>query len=491
MSAHIKSSNSNLSATPRKVPIPPRISSSKTSPSLGMGLSLSKQARTPRQKAPKRALSIEAGSLNLIQSQPPKKVDPILHSSQAHRTQSHSLLAPSHSSMSIISEAPQISPASSRFQNISKFQIPNAPIDPQTALSNYSSLLTAYEQKEILGFQNIYFLGDPKKKIQTTSSTSNNYGFDLSSHQYKCNIGDHIGYRYEILSLLGTGSFGQVFLCYDYMMKKQVALKVLVNTQIMRTEGPVEMKILQSLKSRNDIIVTLYNGFTFREHLCLSFELLGPNLYNIMHSLMFQPFPFDVVVSISRQLLCALNVVHSQEFIHCDIKPENILFTSNYNPKCPAIKLVDFGSACTKTSYHFEYVQSRHYRAPEVMLGLNYTNKIDIWSFACVVIELLTGRPLFISSHSSAEQIELAISLFGPIPQSVLAKAKVKGPVLEAAKKKSIRRIHLSQFTKINDPTFLDLVQKCFKWDPSERPSARELLKHNWFKFQRRTINMP
>lgn len=97
--------------------------------------------------------------------------------------------------------------------------------------------------------------------------------------------------------------------------------------------------------------------------------------------------------AIARQCLEALEFLHHLRIIHCDLKPENILIKS-YS-RCE-IKVIDLGSSCFETDNLFLYVQSRSYRAPEVILGLPYDQKIDIWSLGCILAELHTGD---VSSH--------------------------------------------------------------------------------------------
>ena len=96
-----------------------------------------------------------------------------------------------------------------------------------------------------------------------------------------------------------------------------------------------------------------------------------------------------VVQSITIQCLEALHFLHGLGLIHCDLKPENILVKS-YS-RCE-VKVIDLGSSCFETDHLCSYVQSRSYRAPEVILGLSYDKKIDIWSLGCILAELCTGN---------------------------------------------------------------------------------------------------
>ena len=92
---------------------------------------------------------------------------------------------------------------------------------------------------------------------------------------------------------------------------------------------------------------------------------------------------------ITRQCLEALEFLHDLGIIHCDLKPENILIKSY--KRCE-IKVIDLGSSCFQTDNLCLYVQSRSYRAPEVILGLPYDNKIDMWSLGCILAELCSGE---------------------------------------------------------------------------------------------------
>ena len=84
------------------------------------------------------------------------------------------------------------------------------------------------------------------------------------------------------------------------------------------------------------------------------------------------------------------------------MKPENILLRS---PDKSGIKIIDFGSSCFKNERIYTYIQSRFYRAPEVILRLPYSEKVDMWSFGCILVELYTGEPLF-PGNNEQEQLE-------------------------------------------------------------------------------------
>lgn len=125
-------------------------------------------------------------------------------------------------------------------------------------------------------------------------------------------------------------------------------------------------------------------------------ELLKDNLYEFYkfnrENEQVPYFSFGRIQKIAKQLLIGLEYIHYLKLIHCDLKPENILIKSF--SKCE-IKIIDFGSSAFFHDSLGSYVQSRSYRAPEVIVGCKYDCKIDIWSLGCVLAELLTGSVLF------------------------------------------------------------------------------------------------
>lgn len=106
--------------------------------------------------------------------------------------------------------------------------------------------------------------------------------------------------------------------------------------------------------------------------------------------------------------------------IHCDLKPENIVFTDDSRT---SIKVIDFGSSCFNSRDGFSYVQSRYYRAPEVALGIAYSSAVDMWSLGCIVGELCTGRPLFPAIDEN-ELLEFFVMVLGNIPQEVAQRGR-------------------------------------------------------------------
>lgn len=152
-------------------------------------------------------------------------------------------------------------------------------------------------------------------------------------------------------------------------------------------------------------------------------ELLRDNLYEFYKYNREQSdgkyFSLPRIKRIAKQILTALNFIHKLDIIHCDLKPENILIKSF--SRCE-VKVIDLGSSCFTTDHLSSYVQSRSYRAPEVMLGLPYNQKIDIWSLGCVLAELHTGKVLFANTSISTLLARIN-GIIGPFPTHILKEA--------------------------------------------------------------------
>jgi serine/threonine protein kinase len=137
---------------------------------------------------------------------------------------------------------------------------------------------------------------------------------------------DHIGYRYEILGLLGKGSFGQVAKCFDHKTKMYVAVKIVRNKKRFEKQGLVEVEVLTKLKSMDPSnehsFVHVQDHFYFRGHLCFAFELLGINLYEWIKAGGFRGVHLGVIRTISVQILNCLSFLYDLKIIHCDLKPE-------------------------------------------------------------------------------------------------------------------------------------------------------------------------
>uniref|UniRef100_A0A913IDX5 Dual specificity tyrosine-phosphorylation-regulated kinase mbk-1 n=1 Tax=Strongyloides stercoralis TaxID=6248 RepID=A0A913IDX5_STRER len=247
-------------------------------------------------------------------------------------------------------------------------------------------------------------------------------GYDDENHDYIIKIGEVFNYRYRIDNHIGKGSFGQVAKAFDMIANEDVAIKIIKNKKPFLDQAWIEIKLLELMNSHNSngkyYVVKLKNHFMWRNHLCLVFELLSYNLYDLLRNTAFRGVSLNLTRKFGHQLASTLLFLSSPELniIHCDLKPENILLC---NPKRSTIKIIDFGSSCTTDGRIYQYIQSRFYRSPEILLGISYGTQIDMWSLGCILVEMHTGEPLF-PGHSEYDQVMKIVEVIGMPPKEML-----------------------------------------------------------------------
>lgn len=365
------------------------------------------------------------------------------------------------------------------------------PYTPQEALERFRRQLTPYEQTEILDYPQVYFVAPLARKIQAAEGKGPNFGFDDEKGRYKCVKNDHISYRYEILKGLGKGSFGDVVKTYDHKTKTHQAVKIIRNERRFHKQGQIEVKILEALKKQdkrgNHNLIHINDWFLFRNHLCITFDLMYQDLYSALKKDGFKGFTLKQVQSFTVSLLSCLRLLRRNRIIHCDLKPENILLTSKDSDE---IKVIDFGSACYDHEKIHSYIQSRFYRAPEVILGAGYSVAIDMWSLGCILAELYTGQPLF-PGRDEKEQLMYQMEVLGLPKAEFLESSKRKtsffdpsGEPLFTVDQKGVKHTvgsrPLSKVLGSKDAAFLDFVTRCLQWDPADRMTPREATRHPW-----------
>ena len=346
--------------------------------------------------------------------------------------------------------------------------------------------------------------------------------------------------NYLVQSELGSAAFSTAYQCLDLSSEEdedgyrdEVCLKVIKNTKDYFDQSLDEIKILQLLKdtgkTEENHIVKMKSFFYHREHLVIVTELLRQNLYEfgkiIIESRGNVYFTRLRLSHIIRQCLVALKFVHELGLVHSDIKPENILLSSYSRA---LIKIIDFGSSSFVSDRQSSYIQSRSYRAPEVILGLPYDGKIDIWSLGCVVAELYTNEVTF-QNDSELSMLSRIEAICGPFPRHMINKGRnchriftdsgliyekilssddvdeednSHGSSSSENTEKFFFRVYQPKTTTIaarlgfdedlldqplsdddeNRALFIDFVRKLLTIDPDKRPTAAEALDHPWIK---------
>nr|XP_030724963.1 homeodomain-interacting protein kinase 1 isoform X4 [Globicephala melas] len=248
--------------------------------------------------------------------------------------------------------------------------------------------------------------------VTTKSSSSSGEGdYQLVQHEILCSMTN----SYEVLEFLGRGTFGQVAKCWKRSTKEIVAIKILKNHPSYARQGQIEVSILSRLSSENADeynFVRSYECFQHKNHTCLVFEMLEQNLYDFLKQNKFSPLPLKYIRPILQQVATALMKLKSLGLIHADLKPENIMLVDPVRQPY-RVKVIDFGSAShVSKAVCSTYLQSRYYRAPEIILGLPFCEAIDMWSLGCVIAELFLGWPLY-PGASEYDQVNMSTDLEG------------------------------------------------------------------------------
>ncbi|KAH9866957.1 hypothetical protein IAQ61_007547 [Plenodomus lingam] len=374
---------------------------------------------------------------------------------------------------------------------------PQERVSPSQALQMVN--LNIFERGEIIDYKDIYFCGtkNAKKHVGDLGASTANFGYDDERGDYNIVLGDHLAYRYEVVDVLGKGSFGQVVRCVDHKTGGLEAIKIIRNKKRFHQQALVEVNILQKLREwdpdNKHSMINFTQSFYFRGHLCISTELLGMNLYEFIKAHEFKGFSLRLIRRFCKQMLASLILLKTKKVIHCDLKPENILLA---HPLHSEIKVIDFGSSCFESEKVYTYIQSRFYRSPEVILGMSYGLPIDMWSLGCILAELLTGYPIF-PGENEQEQLACIMEIFGPPEKHLIEKSSRKKlffdslgkPRVTVSTKGRRRRPSsktLQQALKCDDEAFLDFIARCLRWDPDRRMKPDEAMQHEFITGVRR-----
>eukprot|EP01063_Lacrimia_lanifica_P039682 TRINITY_DN877_c1_g2_i1.p1 TRINITY_DN877_c1_g2~~TRINITY_DN877_c1_g2_i1.p1 ORF type:complete len:874 (+),score=301.60 TRINITY_DN877_c1_g2_i1:80-2701(+) len=360
--------------------------------------------------------------------------------------------------------------------------------------------------------------------------------------------------QYQVIAKLGWGQFSTVWLVRHTMRNELSALKICKATPEFRAASMYEIEILQGLSKRiaaaddpsQACVINLFDHFEINGpngvHVSMAMELLGPNLLKMISNADFKGIDLNIVRMLTKNILKGLKFLDEAGVIHTDLKPENILVEvqddsvlaeiakySNTNPadleaqqacnrdilhgrvalmpqegltaaldRCYRVKITDFGAARWDTkTYPVATVQTREYRCPEVLLGVQkLTTKIDMWSLACITFELVTGDFLFDPKRQKEVDMDiyhwmLFQRLLGDVPPSVAAsQGKYQGRYFDATgrfKHGALAPVPLCHYIHTKYLMHIEAAEQLatfltpiLHFDPSQRASAAETLTDPW-----------
>ncbi|XP_069499145.1 homeodomain-interacting protein kinase 4 isoform X1 [Ambystoma mexicanum] len=341
---------------------------------------------------------------------------------------------------------------------------------------------------------------------------------------------------YDIIEILGKGTFGEVAKSWKRSSREMVAIKILKNDVCRSRIIKNELKLLKAMKgvdSEESHIVEFYEYFHDDVKFYLVFELLEQNLFEYQKENNFAPLPIRHIRTVTTQVLKALSKLKELSIIHADLKPENIMIVDQ--AKYPfRVKVIDFGSASIFSEVRYvkePYIQSRFYRSPEILLGLPFCEKVDMWSLGCVMGELQLGWPLY-PGNNEYDQIRYICetqgmpkmqllnaasktsSFFKRNTQSQVAnqwQLKTSGEYQAETNVKSLERrkyilksLDQIESVNVNKSVFPDcevlaeyydlknmveLIKRMLTWDSHERINPNAAMKHPFISMQQLKMN--
>lgn len=329
--------------------------------------------------------------------------------------------------------------------------------------------------------------------------------------------------KYRMLRQLGKGTFSRVFECdrvypdrrtgTNTIGTEKYAVKVIRNVFKYQLAARTELEILRSIKNYDPLgqscCIHIVENDEFQGHPIFVFPLLSRSIYSFMLSNEYRPFSYDDTIDLLRQICRGVAFMHSLMIVITDLKPENIVLVDDTvdntkpnahlysSPKSTEIKLIDFGSAVVHRpgTTHSHLIQTRHYRAPEVVFKLNWDSSADVWSIGCILVELICGKMLF-NTHCSIDHINQMVLCAGPPPKSMLQRIDDttwtnyfddEGNLkMERAKVSPVQCSRLETYfsDRHRDPKCAQLFDLCTKmlcWDPAQRITAQQALHHPVF----------
>ncbi|CAK9046435.1 Dual specificity protein kinase lkh1 [Durusdinium trenchii] len=323
--------------------------------------------------------------------------------------------------------------------------------------------------------------------------------------------------RYVVKKKVGEGSFGRVLACVDETTKHAVAVKVVKGVPRYKEHAHAEAELLREIlrcdPGRQSFCVKLLGEFTHAvAHCCLVFELLDISLSDFMRDTDDRGLLLRDIRTIGSQMLQCLHFLSAMGLTHTDIKCRNAMLKDSRGDMVPhprkdgqelkrlrrcEIRVIDFGGAVLKKERHSRHIGTRQYRSPEVVLGLAWDEKTDVWSLGCILLTLYTGQRPF-PVQSSLQHLALMQRVIGNLPKDMVKLAAAGGSLPEDVVVDSRGGLQIQR--KLSDEaqellnlaqpleqrvlpqhgSFLKLLEGLLAAQPEKRLSAAEALKQDF-----------
>ncbi|KAG5438366.1 hypothetical protein PCANB_002854 [Pneumocystis canis] len=290
---------------------------------------------------------------------------------------------------------------------------------------------------------------------------------------------------YKVLDVIGEGAYGVVCSAIHKPSGQKVAIKKIspFDHSMFCLRTLREMKLLRYFNHENIIsILDIQQPQDFESfsEVYLIQELMETDMHRVIRT---QDLSDDHCQYFIYQVLRALKAMHSANILHRDLKPSNLLLNTNCD-----LKVCDFGLARSaastedSTSFMTEYVATRWYRAPEIMLTFKeYTKAIDIWSVGCILAEMLSGKPLF-PGKDYHHQLMLILDVLGTPTMDDYYGIKSRRAREYIRSLPFRKRVSFSTIFPKANPLALDLLEKLLVFNPAKRLTVEEALQHRYLE---------
>ncbi|EPY51717.1 CMGC/RCK/MAK protein kinase Pit1 [Schizosaccharomyces cryophilus OY26] len=340
-----------------------------------------------------------------------------------------------------------------------------------------------------------------KKYLWRTPSMANHHG-RTSKEVMKCNTVDDF---FSIMRKVGDGTFGSVHLATRKGSTKVVAIKSM-KRKLLKISDAARLREVHSLLhlSEHENIVNIFDLYIDRSFcLHIVMEYLECNLFQLINSRRDKPFSYNTVRDIMSQIFRGLGHIHTNGFFHRDMKPENILVSPIENSSFYKVKIADFGLAREINSNppYTEYVSTRWYRAPELLLRDSYYSyPVDIYAAGCMAFEIATLQPIFPGMDDIDQVYKICEILGSPDEESQNMGFGGGGAWKQAEKLTRELGISLPKLVPLNlkelfsppwNGPFASMLTQLLQWNPESRPTAQKCLELEFFNSEEEKFEEP
>jgi dual specificity tyrosine-phosphorylation-regulated kinase 2/3/4 len=288
--------------------------------------------------------------------------------------------------------------------------------------------------------------------------------------------------------------------CYDHERKTEIAVKITTHLEGAAERNSREKDILRKLKGKSCSSITKADlAFTFRNHFCVTFGILGKDGGTILKLNGSKDLSPRVVRCIAQDLVEAINVYHSCGVVHCCLTRANVIHIPNTNAQ---FQLIDFSHAWIGEfiPHQFPVDIPPEYYPPELVLGLPTGIHLDMWCLGCLIVELICGRNLFDGKDKPNKLMSYATVLGVPSPEFIATWPGVSDVIdpetgwlfkEDLVDEKPERSVNLRLLLGATDVQLCDLVSRLLTWEAEKRMTPEEALNHPWITNREARVPAP